>query len=287
MTLSRSLILRLFAIVTLLLTVVRGNPQWHNSTDGRQYLIEGDEKYNWFQAFHECARRNLQLVEIDSQKKNDALIAVLKPLFGNSHNLWLGAMDEFTRDKNYKRPFYWSSSGKPMTFTYWSDHNPDNDLHKEHCVHTWSKKSNYLWNDNNCDSARFGYICEDHHLHVQHQQVLSGKFLKLSQTNNKLFAEYNRQQKEFTKTLQASFKETESSETEFKKGLNDIYTKLQLDISHALAQHKREVDSLVEDKRKAVHSRNVELKISTEEISKKITKELELAKSVYNTVLKV
>lgn len=39
-------------------------------------------QYNWFQAFHECARRSLQLVEIDTQEKNQDLIAVLKPIFG-------------------------------------------------------------------------------------------------------------------------------------------------------------------------------------------------------------
>uniref|UniRef100_A0A1I8MSN1 Uncharacterized protein n=1 Tax=Musca domestica TaxID=7370 RepID=A0A1I8MSN1_MUSDO len=258
-------------LIVTLLTVVRGVPQWHNSTDAR----------------HECARRNLQLVEIETKEKNEALLAVLKPIFGNSHNLWLGAMDEYNRDKNFKRPFYWSSSGKPMTFSYWSDNNPDNYKQDEHCVHTWASKSNYLWNDNRCDHSRFGFICEDHYLHAEQQKMLSEKVQKLRQPNAKLFEEYHLQQKEYSEKLSSLLAENEAGEMEFKEVLHNIYTKLEFDISHALAQHQREVNSLVENRNEVVHKRNAELRTFNEEMSKKFSKELEAAKIVYDDVLTV
>ncbi|XP_073832279.1 lectin subunit alpha-like [Musca autumnalis] len=287
MSVERSVNLSLLFIVTTLLTVVRGVPQWHNSTDGRQYFIDGDQKYNWFQAFRECASRKLQLVEIDTQQKNQALIAVLKPIFGNSHNLWLGATDEYNRDKNMKRPFYWSTSGKLVTFTHWSDKNPDNDQRDEHCVHTWASKPNYQWNDHHCDTPRFGFICENHYLQAEQQNEINTMREKLLKTNAKLFEEYQSQQKEYSEKLKNSATEIEAGETEFKEVLHNVYTKLEYDISHALAQHQREVNSLVEERNKAVHIHNAELKSATEDISKKFTKELEAAKAVYDDVLNI
>ncbi|XP_075156000.1 lectin subunit alpha-like [Haematobia irritans] len=260
-----------------LISITEAVPQWRNTTDGQQFLIDGDQKYNWFQAFHECARRNMQLVEVHSQVKNQALIAILKPLYGNSHNFWLGANDEYNKNKEFKRPFYWSSSGKPMTFAYWSHNNPDNDRHDEHCVHTWSSRSEYQWNDNHCDTARLGFICEDHHLHADVMKSMEAKQKIAKATNMKLHEEFNRQQKLLTEKFEIQLKEIRTIETELKELLHNIHTKLEFDISHALAEHKREVNSVVEDKMRNIRNIHAELAGMSEVMTKSFSNEMESA----------
>ncbi|XP_013101617.2 lectin subunit alpha [Stomoxys calcitrans] len=285
MILSRLQILSLSILCCGL--IVAAVPQWQNSTDGRQYLIEGDQNYNWFKAFHECARRKLQLVEIDSKEKNQALIEVLKPLFGDSHNLWIGANDEYNRDKDFKRPFYWSSSGQPMTFSHWSSNNPDNDQQDEHCVHMWKSKPDYQWNDHHCDTPRFGFVCEEHHLKADLTKMMADKRKTATETSIKLYEEYHRQQKLMMEKLENSLKEIQNIETELKEQLHNIHTKLEFDINHALAQHQREANSVVDDRTKAIRNVFADLTGATTEISMSVSKEMERVKTVYDDIFSI
>uniref|UniRef100_A0A1I8NZ51 C-type lectin domain-containing protein n=1 Tax=Stomoxys calcitrans TaxID=35570 RepID=A0A1I8NZ51_STOCA len=149
-------------------------PQWHNSSDGKHYLIEGEAKYNWFRAKHECSRRDLQLVEIHTETENQALVQLLRSIFGTSTSLWLGANDLFSPDMDTKRPFYWSSSGKPMTFSYWLQGEPNNERNQEHCVHTFAFEPDFKWNDVSC-SNQYGFICEEKNAHVEYRSSLNEK----------------------------------------------------------------------------------------------------------------
>lgn len=76
-------------------------------------------------------------------------------------NLWIGATDKDSKVKG-KRPFYWLSSGKDVSYSYWSPGQPDNYNYNhdpEHCVGTWDK-TNFMWNDFSCDT-KIGFLCEE------------------------------------------------------------------------------------------------------------------------------
>uniref|UniRef100_A0A1I8PCT8 C-type lectin domain-containing protein n=1 Tax=Stomoxys calcitrans TaxID=35570 RepID=A0A1I8PCT8_STOCA len=119
-----------------------------------------EPKYNWFEAVHECGRRGYQLVEVHDGDKHNTLLKSLNTFLGKSTDLWLGANDQFNDDRDLKRLFYWTSSGKRMTFSNWSNDNPNNDGGQEHCVHTWEKADNFGWNDIVC-TYKMGYVCEE------------------------------------------------------------------------------------------------------------------------------
>ncbi|XP_013112297.2 lectin subunit alpha [Stomoxys calcitrans] len=149
--------------VTLLVTFlncVTAEPEIVTADDGTKFLIEMESKYNWFEALHECGRRNYQLVEVHDGDKHNTLLKTLNTFLGKSTNLWLGANDQFSGDRDLKRPFYWASSGKRMTFSHWCKDNPNNDDGEEHCVHTWEDVENFGWNDNTCTS-KMGFVCEE------------------------------------------------------------------------------------------------------------------------------
>ncbi|XP_013101624.2 lectin subunit alpha-like [Stomoxys calcitrans] len=137
-------------------------PKWYTTSDGRRFLIDKEEKYNWFQASHECGRRNLQLLEIDSNEKNVLLMedVLEKADIGDAY-LWIGAIDEFSSSSN--RDFYWTSSGRKMNFTHWMDGEPSTS--DEHCVIMHGTCHNFLWDDRGCTS-NWGFICEERYLDV-------------------------------------------------------------------------------------------------------------------------
>ncbi|XP_073831778.1 lectin subunit alpha-like [Musca autumnalis] len=137
---------------------VEAIPNWLEAEDGHIYLIDAEQNFDWHQAVNECKRRGLRLVEIESLTKSDALDALLRNSFeGSLPNLWIGASDlEVSGEKN--RPFYWSMSGKRMTFSNWANKQPDNYKGNEHCVHIYSPY-NLKWNDVPC-TFKQGFICE-------------------------------------------------------------------------------------------------------------------------------
>uniref|UniRef100_A0A1I8PF11 C-type lectin domain-containing protein n=1 Tax=Stomoxys calcitrans TaxID=35570 RepID=A0A1I8PF11_STOCA len=123
--------------------------------NGSTFYIETEQKYNWFEALHECSRRGYQLAELQDRRKTLDLNLLTKPF-----NLWLGANDEFNTEQDHKRSFYWSFSGKRMTYSNWSRNNPDNYKNNEHCVHIWNEREQYAWNDLDC-TKKLGYVCEE------------------------------------------------------------------------------------------------------------------------------
>ncbi|XP_061400978.1 lectin subunit alpha-like [Musca vetustissima] len=126
---------------------------------GGEFYIEINQKYNWFQASHECARKGLRLVEIPDAVKNAELISALRTYIGNAKDFWIGANDEYNTANDLQRPFYWSSSGERVTFSNWAINQPDNLENNEHCVQLWSIAVNFEWNDIACTNE-MGFICE-------------------------------------------------------------------------------------------------------------------------------
>ena len=158
-------------------------------------------QYNWLQAWHECARRNAELVTIDSKEKNDVIIELVQLNVGKSHNLWLGGNDELSVRLNQERPFVWSATGRRFTFTYWSDNNPDNYNNQEHCVHIWDYSPLYQWNDAACN-IEMGFICEENHYLQRYKEMLENEcytkenlqseiLLNLERLHNETLAELN------------------------------------------------------------------------------------------------
>ncbi len=62
--------------------------------------------------------------------------------------LWLGLSD-ITAEGT----FIWENSGKPLTYTKWTDGKPDDFGQREDCVHMWCPNENGEWNDWHCDET--------------------------------------------------------------------------------------------------------------------------------------
>nr|ABD60990.1 lectin [Glossina morsitans morsitans] len=157
-----------FSILFVLLYTVNSVPftHWHNIEDDVVLFIDGEYKYNWFEAWNECASKNMSLITLDSEQKEKMLTKLLREVFNSTRNLWLGANDLAEEGK-----FTWASTGAVFDYSNWSLNrsknnwrvrNPDNYQNKEHCVHYW-RESEFEWNDNVC-GTKMGLICEDHHI---------------------------------------------------------------------------------------------------------------------------
>ena len=89
----------------------------------------------------------------------NAFLTAQFPLAGGDryHHMWVGLNDMQTEG------LYEWTDGKPVTFTSWRPHQPDNYHHFEDCVEMFVMPSDRLvdglWNDNSCE-VRQGYICE-------------------------------------------------------------------------------------------------------------------------------
>ena len=96
-----------FAIV-LLFGLARSSPDWAETENGHKYLIESKYEvnivvtiqnikskeilnqnlfpyfvqYTWFEALHECSKRNMSLVALDTAEKNFDMTKLLKNRFG-------------------------------------------------------------------------------------------------------------------------------------------------------------------------------------------------------------
>ncbi|XP_005187789.2 lectin subunit alpha [Musca domestica] len=271
-----------YLLVLLFIGVAIAEPQWYNSSDGRQYLIESAAKYNWFRTNHECARRNLQLVEIQSESKNQALVKLLKSIFGTSTSLWLGGNDQFNSEISTNRPFYWSASGKGMTYSYWYPGEPNNERNQENCVQTFAYSPDFQWNDVTCTN-QYGFICEDQHAHNKYYSTLrekrqhvmkaikkfsesmqheKEKVLEMVHRTRNLIAKNNKEVEEFLAALESKSSHNGGSDeaenkqemkkvpTETNEHINELYEKLENStpkIANRISQEQFEVERKIED----------------------------------------
>ncbi|XP_048251465.1 perlucin-like isoform X2 [Haliotis rufescens] len=63
---------------------------------------------------------------------------------GKAESYWLGATD-----LNLEGRWLWEGR-RPMVYSNWSPHQPDNYKGREHCLEMRRSYSNYLWNDVPC-----------------------------------------------------------------------------------------------------------------------------------------
>ncbi|XP_065365171.1 lectin subunit alpha-like [Calliphora vicina] len=131
-------------------------PTWHESSDGKRFLIDMEEKYNWYQAWNECARYDAQLITIESQEKNQVLMKVLRSVNEKTKNMWIGGNVFY--DKVF---FHWAANEQEFTFTNWVSDGIDKFAAQKQCVYIMKHKKNFPWNIVNCDAKEFGFICEE------------------------------------------------------------------------------------------------------------------------------
>ena len=130
------------------------------------------------EALHECAKRNLSLVSVDSYEKNNEFVKLLQRRFGKyvykrdleicyvvsfstlggGRDLWIGG--SVSTSENNERKFVWASHGKTFDFTHWQDGEPNNLGGDQPCVHTWSISNDFRWADGQY-YLKYGYICEE------------------------------------------------------------------------------------------------------------------------------
>ncbi|TMW41566.1 hypothetical protein DOY81_013355, partial [Sarcophaga bullata] len=138
--------------VLLLINVVFSVPEqkWRESEDGSKFFIETDKKYTWFQAWNNCARKNMSLIAIDTYEKHQQFDKLLRKYYNKLTYIWIGG-------HNYDNSlqYQWASTGEVFTFTNWHPNEPD--ARQNTCVRL---DVDYQWYNSDCFN-KFGYICEE------------------------------------------------------------------------------------------------------------------------------
>ncbi|XP_061397200.1 lectin subunit alpha-like [Musca vetustissima] len=142
-------------LLAVLITKIQAIPQdkYHQMDNFGRIFIDTEQKYNWYQAWNECALRNLTLITLDTAAKSAALTSLLRTK-KLKFNFYLGGHDLAEEGQ-----FVWPLTGKRFDFANWNLGNPDNYKDMEHCVHIW-ENTDYEWNDTRCVN-KMGFICEE------------------------------------------------------------------------------------------------------------------------------
>ncbi|XP_075159278.1 uncharacterized protein LOC142232379 [Haematobia irritans] len=193
-------VLRNFLLTVLVFQYVAAVPEWYTASDGNEYLIETEQKYNWLEANDECRRQNLSLVVIDNEDKNTAFDALLRTNFVKLLPLWLGHHDEFSTVRG-PRQFYSLASGKPIIFSNWFKGEPKNVKKQEHCAYVCGGVD-YKWMNGLCTTRKHGYICEKDQSEVQCQANQNNVRKEVKELNEALAAEYASQNPAITHVME-------------------------------------------------------------------------------------
>ncbi|XP_013112463.2 lectin subunit alpha [Stomoxys calcitrans] len=200
MNTSMRQLLQSFLLIAIIWHNAVAVPEWHTASDGKEYLIEKELKYNWLQAYDECARRDLNLVVIEGEEKNVAFTALLREKFAKPSPLWLGYHDEFNLAKG-PRHFFSISTGQPLTFTNWFKGEPKNIKKKEHCAYVGGN-SEYKWADASCDNSKYGYICEKDESSTNCQDDMKDIRKEVKALNEAVSAEFANHRRDVTDILE-------------------------------------------------------------------------------------
>ncbi|XP_037823413.1 lectin subunit alpha-like [Lucilia sericata] len=130
--------------------------QLYTSFTNKNYYIDFDQKFNWFDANYACTQMNMNLLEIKSESKSHEINMVLKNVEKQTNigNLWIGGIWTLYPSRN----LVWLYTGEKFSYTNWIDYNPDFNRNDEFCVEL-IKRENWKWNDIDCTN-RLGFVCE-------------------------------------------------------------------------------------------------------------------------------
>ncbi|XP_037813366.1 lectin subunit alpha-like [Lucilia sericata] len=140
--------------ILILINAVSSVPEqkWRESEDGSKFYIEVTKKVNFFEAWSDCARKNMSLIAIDSYAKHQQIDGLLRRLYTSCPSVWIGGHDNAVHLR-----FEWMSTGEPFSFTNWGPGQPADTAKDEHCLLIWT---DFQWHDYPC-TGKLGYICEE------------------------------------------------------------------------------------------------------------------------------
>ncbi|XP_052087880.1 perlucin-like [Mytilus californianus] len=103
-----------------------------------------------------CKTFHSQLADVQTSEENTFLIDTIEKIerySGTVHDYWIDGTDEVI--EGY---WIWASTGKPVSFTNWQTHEPNNQHGNEDCLEigNWNTGT---WNDAPC-SIEDNFICE-------------------------------------------------------------------------------------------------------------------------------
>ncbi|XP_075155780.1 lectin subunit alpha-like [Haematobia irritans] len=208
--------LLLFAV----LVQVVSSAEWYTASDGHQYLIEEETKYNWLQAMDQCSQMGLQLAVIDNEEKNEALTTLLRSIFGTSRDLWIGHHDAFNTKKDKKRNWYSIANGEILEFSYWHSGEPNNHW-GEHCAQIYGK-ADFRWNDGDCASKTIGFICEENYHTSQCRLDVENKKNSTNERISQIAQEFVSTQNNIQKIISETRNESGNLLIEWKRSTENI-----------------------------------------------------------------
>ncbi|KAF4518118.1 hypothetical protein B566_EDAN007819 [Ephemera danica] len=121
-----------------------------------------NDKKNWHEASDYCRSRGMELVTIETEAENNALIKKVNELLENEEPsfdsyFWIG-LNDLGKEGEYR----WTLTGTVADYTFWNPGDPNNnglDGKPEHCVDIWKISTGTAWNDWGCtNKGRF--ICQ-------------------------------------------------------------------------------------------------------------------------------
>ncbi|XP_023299989.2 lectin subunit alpha-like [Lucilia cuprina] len=148
--------IKLALLLLIQCELIAMEPVWYEASDSVKYLIETEEKFNWYQAWNECARYDAELIAIESEEQNRVIIKLLRGLNDKTKNLWIGGNVIYD-----KISFHWANNEQEFTFSNWSFDELDKLATRKQCVYIMKHRKNMPWNIVNCDAKEFGFICKE------------------------------------------------------------------------------------------------------------------------------
>ncbi|XP_065349304.1 macrophage mannose receptor 1-like [Cloeon dipterum] len=117
-------------------------------------------KFDWFTAKQECAIKGMELVSIESEEENDA---ILQALTDYEESFWISGNDQFQYfirgAQNY---FYWDGTGHFFgPYVNWGTGQPDEQNERDLECLIMNHADNFTWYDIECSSQVLRFICEE------------------------------------------------------------------------------------------------------------------------------
>ncbi|XP_065341468.1 C-type lectin 37Db-like [Cloeon dipterum] len=105
---------------------------------------------NWYTARNKCRQQGLDLVSIETEGENTAILNAISSF--KIESFWTAGSDKWQEDS-----WYWDSTGLDFGPTQnWTPGQPD---HSGNCLLLWANVIGHLWDDADCLHLN-RYICE-------------------------------------------------------------------------------------------------------------------------------
>ncbi|CAG7717267.1 unnamed protein product [Allacma fusca] len=118
-------------------------------------LLEGSKNVDWETSESMCKAKGLQFAALENSREN-GLIVMFSSSFIRDVHVCLGGTD-----KKSEGHWYWVASNKPLAYTNWADHEPQNNTYYN-CMMMAPVGDNTKakWQSNECDNAQCRPLCQ-------------------------------------------------------------------------------------------------------------------------------